>query len=185
MADPPEIFWRFTATGWTAIGSIFSALSIAALSVFNFFYLSAARKQADAAQKTLVLLHEQLVVSERPFVAIHSKYESETDALVVCAVSQGSGPALDVEAFLTFHPGAQSGKMEFAVGCLGVEERFRFLIGKDSINLTLITLRYRSISGRRWLTTVQLDGGQPVLTKVAADTDEVTLGELVFGPAKA
>jgi hypothetical protein len=184
VVEQPETFWHFTATGWTAIGSIVSALSIILLSVFNFFYLRAARKQAEAAQETLELLHEQMVMSERPFVAIHSQYDEEIDTVIVHAVSQGSGPALDVEAHLIFKPGAQSGQAEYGLGCLAVEERFRFLIGHDSSKLTSVTLRYRSISGRRWRTSVQLIGGQAVLTTVSADTDEPTSMELAFGQAK-
>ena len=181
MVDQPEVFWHFTATGWTAIGSIVSALSIVALSFFNFFYLRVARQQADAAKQTLGLLHEQLVMSERPFVAIHSKYDQDIDTVIVHAVSQGSGPALDVDANLIFEPGAQSSHAAYGVGCLAVEERFRFLIGQESSKLASVTLRYRSISGRRWRTTVPLLGGLPVLTKVTADTDGLTSMERAFG----
>jgi hypothetical protein len=68
MLDQPERFLWFTGTGWTGIGSIVSAVSIAVLSGFNYFYLRAAKKQANAAQQTLNLLEQQLMMSERPFV---------------------------------------------------------------------------------------------------------------------
>ncbi len=181
MVDQPEVFWHFTATGWTAIGSVVSAISILVLSGFNYFYLRAAREQADAAQQTLTLLHEQMVMSERPFVAIHSVYDEEIGVVVVRAVSQGSGPAIDVEAHLIYEPGAESGQAEYGVGCLAVGERFQFLIGQESSKLTSATLRYRSISGRRWRTTVQLIGGHPVLTKVGSDSEGPTTMEQAFG----
>jgi hypothetical protein len=41
----PETFLHFTGTGWTAIGSIISALSILALSIFNWLYLRETRAQ--------------------------------------------------------------------------------------------------------------------------------------------
>jgi hypothetical protein len=177
----PDIFWHLTATGWTAIGSVVSAVSILLLSVFNVLYLCAAKKQAAAAQQTLGLLHEQMVMSERPFVAIHSKYDQEIDTVIVRAVSQGSGPALDVEALLVFEPGAESGQVEYGIGCLAVGEKFHFLIGQDSRKLNSAALRYRSISGRRWRTAVRIMGGHPVFTDVGLDTDERTLMEFAFG----
>jgi hypothetical protein len=130
---------------------------------------------------TLGLLHEQMVMSERPFVAIHSKYDQEIDTVIVRAVSQGSGPALDVEALLVFEPGAESGQVEYGIGRLAVGEKFHFLIGQDSRKLNSAALRYRSISGRRWRTAVRIMGGHPVFTDVGLDTDERTLMEFAFG----
>lgn len=47
----PDVFWGFTATGWTAIGSIISAGSIVVLSIFNILNLNAANEAAKAANK--------------------------------------------------------------------------------------------------------------------------------------
>jgi len=157
MVDQPERFLWFTGTGWTAIGSIVSALSIAVLSVFNYLYLRAARKQADSAQQ--------------PFVAMHGEYDKEADVVVVHAVSQGSGPAIDVHAHLEFQPGAESGQSEYSIGCLAKEEKFWFRIGQDSSKLTSAILRYKSMSGKRWMTTVKLIGGLTIQTSVSEDAN--------------
>ena len=49
--DSPDKFFFFTATGWTAIGSIVGAASILILSVLNFLNLRAANNAADAARE--------------------------------------------------------------------------------------------------------------------------------------
>ena len=85
MQPQPDVFMHFTATGWTAIGSIVGAVSIIILAVFNVFYLTAARvasraanaqadagqsaaqaaiKQAEAAEKTLSELRYQFTMHE-------------------------------------------------------------------------------------------------------------------------
>ena len=85
LTEPTEQFLRFTATGWTAIGSIVGAVSIVALAIFNVLYLKAARaasgaataqaeagqsaalaasKQAEAAEKTLSELRLQFTMQE-------------------------------------------------------------------------------------------------------------------------
>jgi len=143
----PERFLHFTATGWTALGSMVGAVSIVVLSVFNFFYVRAASRQARAAHQTLNLLEKQLMMSERPFVAIHSEYNDTLGIVTVHAINQGSGPAIDVRAHLDFKPGAESGQVEYGVGCLATEESFLFLIGENSEKLTAATLRYKSLSG--------------------------------------
>jgi hypothetical protein len=164
--NPQDVFLHFTATGWTAIGSIATAVSIIALSCFNVFYLIAARKQASAAEQTLGLLQQQMVMSERPFVAIHAHYDEAIQATAVYAHNQGIGPALDVVADLLFKPGGESERSSYGVGCLAVDEKFRFLIGAESGKLISAIIGYKSISGQWWQTKVSLIGGNPSLTEV-------------------
>jgi len=61
---PSEAFLHFTTTGWTAIGSIVSAVSIVVLAIFNFLYLKAARKQAGVAEQTLRELQYQFTLQQ-------------------------------------------------------------------------------------------------------------------------
>jgi hypothetical protein len=166
------VFFFFTATGWTAIGSIIGAVSILALSVFNWFYLraafraaDAAEEQAAAAQNTLVLVREQLALTERPFVAIHSEYCEEIDAYLVYAHNQGNGPALDVEASLVFQE-EDTRQSAYSIGCLAEDARFQFLIGETSMNLVRAVLWYKSIPGQKWTTNVLLPHGHPMVTNV-------------------
>lgn len=168
--EPVEKVISFTATGWTAIGSIVGAISIAVLSVFNWRYLRAAlraavaaEKQATAAQNTLVLVKEQLALTERPFIAIHSDYCEEIDAYLVYAHNQGNGPALDVEASLIFQE-EDKRQSSYAIGCLAEDARFQFLIGDTSMNLVRAVLWYKSISGQKWTTNVLLPHGHPIVT---------------------
>lgn len=184
VIDQPEKFLHFTSTGWTALGSIVSAVSILVLSVFSVLNLLVVRKQANAAKKSLKLIRKQMAMAERPFVAIHSKYDEELGAPVVYAVSQGAGPALDVYAHLDFKPGAESGQSEYTVGCLAKDEKFQFLIGMNSAWLSGATLRYKSVSGQRWRTTISLLGGNSMLTKVSVDTEKAADLEVAFDKAK-
>lgn len=164
--DQPDFFLHLNATGWTAIGSIAGAVSIIALAVFNIFYLIAARKQANAAQETLRLLQKQLLMSERPFIAVHAQYNEVISAATVYAHNQGVGPALDVEANLVFVSN-ENVEHSYMVGCLAVNEKFQFLIGDKSNELVSATLRYKSISGQSWVTKVQSIGGHPLSTDVS------------------
>jgi hypothetical protein len=168
--EPVEKVFSFTATGWTAVGSIVGAISIAVLSVFNWRYLRAAlraavaaEKQATAAQNTLVLVKEQLALTERPFIAIHSDYCEEIDAYLVYAHNQGNGPALDVEASLIFQEEDER-QSSYTIGCLAEDARFQFLIGDTSMNLVRAVLWYKSISGQKWTTNVLLPHGHPIVT---------------------
>jgi hypothetical protein len=61
---PPETFLHLTTTGWTAIGSMVSAVSIVVLAIFNFLYLKAARRQAGAAEQTLRELQYQFTLQQ-------------------------------------------------------------------------------------------------------------------------
>ena len=68
----PDIFWGFTATGWTAIGSLVSAASLIALAIFNVFYLRRAHEQSKAAiaqaqfaKTTLETLHAQILTEKK------------------------------------------------------------------------------------------------------------------------
>jgi len=63
----PDTFWHFSATGWTAIGSLATALSVIVLVAFNWRFIRLARKQADAsidqariAKESLDKLNEQI-----------------------------------------------------------------------------------------------------------------------------
>jgi hypothetical protein len=173
MQTQPDIFYHLTATGWTAIGSIVGALSIIALSVFNVLTLGAAfraaraaESQAGVAQTSLELLRNQLDLTQRPFVAIHSEYWEDIGACLVYAHNQGNGPALDVEATLEIDDDDPLRVHEFSIGCLAVDEQFQFLIGDRSKNLTAATIQYKSISDQEWTTKIELISGSPVITTV-------------------
>lgn len=170
--NPEPTFYSITATGWTAIGSIIGAISILALSVFNWLYLcaafratDAAEKQATAAQNTLALVREQLALTERPFIAIHSEYCEDINAYLIYAHNQGNGPALDVEASLVFQE-EDTRQSAYSIGCLAEDARFQFLIGKTSTNLVRAVLWYKSIPGQKWTTNVLLPHGHPMVTNV-------------------
>jgi len=170
--EPAERFFSITATGWTAIGSIVSAVSIAILSIFNWLYLRAtlraaiaAERQATAAQNTLVLVKEQLSLTERPFIAIHSEYCEEINAYLVYAHNQGNGPALDVEASLMFQE-EDARQSSYGVGCLAEDAKYQFLIGDTNMHLIRAVLWYKSIVGQEWTTNVLLPHGHAMATTV-------------------
>lgn len=172
MQTQPDIFLHVTATGWTAIGSIIGAVSIVALSIFNVLTLRAAfratraaESQAGLAQTSLKLLRKQLTLTERPFIAIRSKYCNDIGANLVYAHNQGSGPALDVEASLTYDE-APVDLSDYTIGCLAINEEFQFLIGDRSLKLSAATFWYKSISGEKWTTQITLLAGHPVITVV-------------------
>jgi hypothetical protein len=63
--DSPDNFPGFTATGWTAISSIISAISVSVLVIFNWKYLRLTRQPttattAQAAIADLPITHELL-----------------------------------------------------------------------------------------------------------------------------
>lgn len=172
MQTQPDIFFHFTATGWTAIGSIVGAASIIALSVFNVLTLRAAfratraaESQANVAQTSLELLRNQLALTQRPFVAISSEYCEDIAASLVYAHNQGNGPALDVEASLEYDE-VPIRVNTYSIGCMAVDEDFQLLIGKGSNNLSAATIRYKSISDEMWTTKIALIGGHPFMTTV-------------------
>jgi hypothetical protein len=162
-------FLHFTATGWTAIGSIFSAFSILALLIFNRFYLREAHRSADAAETSLDLLRDQLALTQRPFVAIHSEYCEDISACLVWAHNQGNGPALDVEACLVFDDDdTEIGRpSSYSIGCLPIDGKFQFLIGATSANLARAVIWYKSITNEGWTTNAALIAGSPMSTEVA------------------
>jgi hypothetical protein len=180
MQTPPDIYWHLTATGWTAIGSIVGAVSIFALTIFNICYLSAARRQAEAseaqakaseaqagsAESSLKLLKEQLALTQRPFVAVHSEYREEFGMVVVYAHNQGNGPALDVQALLTFEK--PSSRSQYAIGSMSVDQKFHFKIGGESERLCAVVFSYKSISGEEWTTNVVTLAAHPLATSVTA-----------------
>jgi hypothetical protein len=172
QTPPPDVFFHFTATGWTAIGSIVGAASIVALILFNIFTINAAFRatraaeaQSTAAQTSLRLLQEQLALTERPFVAIHAEYCADINAPLIYAHNQGSGPALDVAASLLFEE-EPTRTDSYSVGCMPVDQKFQFLIGDTSKLLSSVVIWYKSISGDKWTTKVHLLGGHPVGTNV-------------------
>ena len=167
MIDQPERFLHLTATGWTAlgtiataIGSLVAAASIIILSKFNW--------------SSLKLLREQVMGSDRPFVTIHSHYDATAGTVLVFAHNQGAGPALDVVAELRFTPGANSQMSSYAIGSLAKDQDFQFLIGDDSEKLEFASVRYRSVSDHQWLTKVTTLGGHPYKTEIeeVAEGDE-------------
>lgn len=175
MQIQPDIFYHLTATGWTAMGSIVGALSIIALSAFNvitlraaFRAVRAAESQAGVAQTSLELLRNQLDLTQRPFVAIHSEYCEDINANLVYVHNQGNGPALDVEASLGIEEEVNDDDPahEYSIGCLAVDESFQLLIGGRSRNLLAATIWYKSISDQKWTTKIELISGSPVVTTV-------------------
>ncbi len=154
----PDTFFHLTATGWAAIASIVGAVSILALSVFNWFYLVAAREAAAAAS-------EQANLTQRPFVAIHSEYCHDINACLVYAHNQGNGPALDVEAVLVYYD-PEEHKSSYGIGCLAIDGKFQFLIGKQSNDVKHVTIWYKSLNNEKWTTDVITIGGSPVATDV-------------------
>jgi hypothetical protein len=178
--DQTDKFLHFTATGWTAFGSIVSAISILALSIFNWLYLIAARRaaiaaeksataaeqQATAAQTSLELLRDQLALTQRPFIAIYSEYCEEINARLVYAHNQGNGPALDLEASLVYDPDRHQDA--YGVGCLPIDGKFQFLIGERSNKLMCVVFWYKSITGEEWTTTIGMVAGSSAVTKVEA-----------------
>lgn len=168
----PDTFLHLTATGWAAIASIVGAVSILALSVFNWFYLVAAREaaaaaseQADVAEASLKLLQTQLALTQRPFVAIHAEYCNDINACLVYAHNQGNGPALDVEAVLVYYDPDEH-KSSYGIGCLAVDGKFQFLIGKQSNDVRHVTIWYKSLNNEKWTTEVITIGGSPIATNV-------------------
>ncbi|HKF46601.1 MAG TPA: hypothetical protein VKB38_04535 [Terracidiphilus sp.] len=61
--DVPEKFWSLSATGWTALGSIISALSVLALSIFNALFLISARRSARASEAQARAANDALALS--------------------------------------------------------------------------------------------------------------------------
>jgi hypothetical protein len=57
--DSPDKFLNFSATAWTAIGSIVGAASVVVLSVFNGLFLKAAVKSANASSKQAESANDQ------------------------------------------------------------------------------------------------------------------------------
>lgn len=172
MQVAPEVFWNLTSTAWTAVGSIVGAASIIGLVVFNILTLKAAFRgtraaeaQARVAQDSLSLLQDQQSLTQRPFVAIRSKYCEEIEARLVYAHNQGNGPALDVKATLTYDDGSMS-KSNYLIGCLAVDADFQFLIGEESNKLIAATIWYKSLSDAPWTTQIALIGGSPASTAV-------------------
>jgi hypothetical protein len=172
MQTQPDIFFHLTATGWTAIGSIVGAASIIALSIFNVLTLRVAfratrvaESQAEIAQTGLELLRNQLSLTQRPFIAIRSKYCADIDACLVYAHNQGNGPALDVEASLEYDE-VPIRINAYSIGCMAVDEEFQFLIGDISKNLSAVTIWYKSIRDEKWTTKITLFSGMPVKTTV-------------------
>jgi len=167
--EQADKFFHLTATGWTAIGSIVGAVSILALLIFNRFYLREANRSADAAETSLDLLRDQLALTQRPFVAIHSKYCEDINANLVYAHNQGNGPALDVEVCLVFDDDdTDIGRpSSYSIGCLAADGKFQFLIGATSANLARAVIWYKSIANELWTTNVALIAGSPMNTEVA------------------
>ena len=172
MQTPPDVFFHFTATGWTAIGSIVGAVSILALSIFNVLTLRAAfratraaESQSNTAQTSLELVRDQLALTERPFVAIHTEYCEDINAYLVYAHNQGNGPALDVEASLTYEE-VPIRKDLYSIGCMAVDGRFQFKIGDRSKKLSAATIWYKSIANQKWTTKATLLAGHPTITSV-------------------
>jgi hypothetical protein len=163
LVETPDRFFHLTATGWTAVGSIAAALSIITLVAFNWLYLRLTRKQADAAHESIQLLKRQILLANRPFVALHSEYEEEINARLVYAHNQGAGPALDVEAVLTFGNGSSS---NYGIGCLAAGQTFQFLIGENSVQLVNVRFSYRSIEGLRWEAEFTTLAGSVLTTNV-------------------
>ena len=71
-AMKPDIVFDLTATGWTAVGSIVSAVSLIVLAVFNVIYLRRAHEQSTAAldqakfaKATLETLQAQLLTQKK------------------------------------------------------------------------------------------------------------------------
>ena len=160
MQTPPDVFFHMTATGWAAIGSIVGAASIILLSIFNVLALRTAFRATKAAES-------QASLTERPFVAIHSEFCQDIEAMLVYAHNQGSGPALDVEASLTYtYTELPSRKHGYSIGCLAVDGKFQFRIGEESKILSGATIWYKSIAGEEWTTEVSLLGGHPAVTTV-------------------
>jgi len=172
MQTQPDVFFHLTATGWTAIGSIVGAASIIALSVFNVLTVQAvlratkaAESQAGTAQTSLELLRNQLALTERPFIAIHTEYCEDIEAYLVYAHNQGNGPALDVEASLVYDE-VPIRKHGYSIGCMAVDGKFQFKIGDTSKKLSAATIWYKSIVGEKWTTKIALLAGHPAITTV-------------------
>ena len=172
MQTQPDVFFHLTATGWTAIGSIVGAASIIALSVFNVLTVQAALRatkaaesQAGTAQTSLELLRNQLALTERPFIAIHTQYCEDIEAYLVYAHNQGNGPALDVEASLVYDE-VPIRKHGYSIGCMAVDGKFQFKIGDTSKKLSAATIWYKSIVGEKWTTKIALLAGHPAITTV-------------------
>jgi 3',5'-cyclic AMP phosphodiesterase CpdA len=172
MQTPPDVFFHLSATGWTAIGSIVGAASIIALSVFNVLTLRAAfratraaESQSTTAQTSLELLRDQLALTERPFIAIHSEYCKDINAYLVYAHNQGNGPALDVEASPTYDE-LTIRKDEYSIGCMALDGRFQFKIGDRSNKLSAAAIWYKSIANEKWTTKITILAGHPAITTV-------------------
>lgn len=84
MQTPPETFWGFTATAWTAIGSLVSAISIVTLAAFNVFYLKAARAasraadaQAQAGQKAAEAASQQAQAANKSLSELRNQFKMQ------------------------------------------------------------------------------------------------------------
>ncbi len=64
IVDNPETFLHLTATGWTAIASIGSAVSVFVLVVSNIFYLRAMNRQVAAANEQAAAATQALRLAE-------------------------------------------------------------------------------------------------------------------------
>jgi hypothetical protein len=178
MQTLPDVFLHLSATGWTAIGSIVGAATIIALSVFNVLTLRAAfratraaESQSNTAQTSLELLRGQLSLTARPFIAIHSEYCEDIETNLVYAQNQGNGPALDVEASLTYAE-VPIRKDRYSIGCMAVDGKFQFKIGNKSMKLSAATIWYKSITDEKWTTKITLLAGHPAITTVTKGHDE-------------
>lgn len=154
-------FWTWlTPESWSALGGMLSGVGvlISGGSLLAVIWQNRhVRRQADAAQA-------QLALAERPFVGVHSEFCEEIGAYRVYAQSHGNGPALDVEASLSYQgaPGST-----YSIGCMTVDGKYQFLIGENSMNLIGVILRYKSVSGQEWTTKILLPHGKSLKTEFA------------------
>lgn len=165
LTGVPERFLHLTATAWTAIGSIAGAVSIAVLVLFNLGYLRLTGRQTTAAEASLQLLKRQMMLANRPFVALHSKYDEDINARLVYAHNQGAGPAIDVKAKLFFADEMML-PSSFTIGCLATNEKFQFLIGEKSNTLQKVIISYGSMEEVRWKAEFETIGGIINTTRV-------------------
>jgi hypothetical protein len=84
---------------------------------------------------------------------------------LVYAHNQGNGPALDVEASLTYDE-VPIRKDGYSIGCMAVDGKFQFKIGDRSKKLSAATIWYKSIADEKWTTKIALLAGHPAITTV-------------------
>jgi hypothetical protein len=142
------------------------------VSVATLFYLVRyardTRRLANDTQTIATNSLTQLTQSERPFVAVSSIYDKVIEAPLVYAHNQGVGPSLDLGATLYYDNGSSD---SYGVGCLPANGKFQFLIGAKSVSLRKAIFKYKSMSGHRWRTEIELLGGNTFSTAVISEDE--------------